>query len=101
MDYKRTIINGLPINHYVNDNGAIIEIVEVKPNTFEDGIYRCCTVDIDINVYNDDFSVKVPLTLKNVDTGITCFDWFGDYLEDVLDSVITSNEDKASVFEPL
>lgn len=64
MDYKRTVINGQSMYYYVNDNGAIIEIVEVKTNTFEEGLYRCCTVDIDINVYNDDFSVKVPFTLK-------------------------------------
>lgn len=80
--------------YYVNDNGAIIEIVEVKTNTFEEGLYRCCTVDIDINIYNDDFSVKVPFTLKNVDSGITCFDWYGDYLEDMYESVVGFNEDK-------
>ena len=94
MDYKRTVINGQSIYYYVNDNGAIIEIVEVKTNTFEEGLYSCCTVDIDINVYNDDFSVKVPFTLKNVDSGITCFDWYGDYFEDMYESVVGFNEDK-------
>jgi len=94
MDYKRTVINGQSINHYINDIGAFIEIVEVKPNTFEEGFHRCCTVDIDINVYNDDFSVKVPFTLKNVDSGITCFDLYGDYLECMYESVVGYNEDK-------
>ena len=43
---------------YTNSRGASVEIVEVRPNTFEDGFYYTtgCTVDIDVNIYNDDFS---------------------------------------------
>ena len=52
------VVDGKEIYYYINDNGAIIEIVDVRPNTFEDGFYfeTGCTVDSDVNVYNDDFS---------------------------------------------
>ena len=51
-------VDGKEIYYYINDNGAIIEIVDVRPNTFVDDYYpeTGCTVDIDINVYNNEFT---------------------------------------------
>ena len=48
MELKSAKINGKSVYCYVNDNGANIEVVKVKPNTFEEGLRKCCIVDIDI-----------------------------------------------------
>ena len=95
-------INGKEIYYYVNDNGAIIEIVDVRPNTFEDGFYyqTGCTVDIDINVYNGDFSKKKSLFLEDVDTGQSCWDWFDGYWEGVKECVLQWEDDKGNYDGP-
>ena len=91
QDAMETVVDGKELHFYVNRNGATIEIVDVRPNTFEDGFFydTGCTVDIDINIYNDDFSVKIPRTLKDVDTGISCGDdYFDGFIEGELDSIL-------------
>lgn len=95
-------VEGKEIYYYVNDNGAIIEIVDVRPNTFVDGFYyeTGCTVDIDINVYNDDFSVRVPFSLKDVDTKVSCWDWFDGFWEGVEESVLMWEDDEGNYDGP-
>ena len=95
-------VNGKEIYYYVNDNDAIIEIVNVRPNTFEDGFYyqTGCTVDIEINVYNDDFSEKKHLTLEDVDTGQSCWDWFDGYWEGVTECVLQWEDEKGNYDGP-
>ena len=92
------VVDGKEIYYYINDNGAIIEIVDVRPNTFEDGFYfeTGCTVDIDVNVYNDDFSKKVSLHLEDVDTKESCWDWFDGYWEGVTECVLQMVDDKGN-----
>ena len=91
-------VDGKEIYFYVNDNGAIIEIVDVRPNTFEDGFYfeTGCTVDIDINVYNDDFSIKKSFFLKDVDTKESCWDWFDGFWEGELEYILSCEDENGN-----
>ena len=88
---------------YTNSRGATVEIVEVRPNTFEDGFYYTigCTVDIDVNIYNDDFSVKIPRTLSDVDTGVSCGDdYFEGYIEGELDYILSWEDSEGNYDGP-
>ena len=95
-------VDGKEIYYYINDNGAIIEIVDVRPNTFVDDYYpeTGCTVDIDINVYNDDFTEKVSFTLKDVDTKEHCRDWFDDYWEEELEYILDCEDEDGNYDGP-
>ena len=102
QDAKKIVIKGKEIIFYVNDNGAIIEIKDVRPNTFEDGFYykTGCTVDVDINIYSDDFKVKIPRTLEDVDTGTSCWDWFDGYWECELEYILDCEDEDGNYDGP-
>ena len=98
-----TVVDGKKVYFYTNSRGATVEIVEVRPNTFEDGFYYTtgCTVDIDVNIYNDDFSVKIPRTLSDVDTGISCGDdYFEGYIEGELDYILSWEDSEGNYDGP-
>ena len=76
------IINGKEIHYFVNDKGAKIEVERIEPNTFSWCVVYC-TVDLYINIYNDDFTRKVSFRVDNFSTGIEGESWFeGDEYED-------------------
>ena len=76
------IIDGKEIHYFVNDKGAIIEVVKIEPNRFNWTV-AYCTIDLYINIYNDDFTRKVSFMVENFSTGIEGESWFeGDEYED-------------------
>ena len=71
------IIDGKEIHYFINDNGAIIEVEKIEPNTFS-WMVVYCTVDLYINIYNDDFTRKVSFLVENFSTGIEGESWYED-----------------------
>lgn len=76
QQYSKTI-DGKEIHYFVNDKGANIEVVKIEPNTFSWCVVYC-TVDLYINIYNDDFTRKVSFMVENLSTGIEGESWFED-----------------------
>lgn len=76
------IIDGKEIHYFVNEKGANIEIERIEPNTFS-WMVVYCTVDLYINIYNDDFTRKVSFIVENFSTGIEGESWYdSDEYED-------------------
>ena len=69
------IIDGKEIHYFVNEKGANIEVERIEPNTFS-WMVVYCTVDLYINIYNDDFTRKVSFMVENFSTGIEGESWF-------------------------
>lgn len=69
------IIDGKEIHYFVNEKGANIEVERIEPNTFS-WMVVYCTVDLYINIYNDDFTRKVSFVVENFSTGIEGESWF-------------------------
>ena len=59
------IVDGKEIHYFVNENGAIIEVESIEPNTFCWTVVYC-TVDLYINIYNDKCDV-IAITTINAD----------------------------------
>lgn len=76
------IIDGKEIHYFVNEKGANIEVEKIEPNTFN-WCVAYCTVDLYINIYNDDFTRKVSFMVENFSTGIEGESWYdSDEYED-------------------
>lgn len=75
------VIDGKKIRYFVNENGANIEIVKVEPNSFGDW-WAYSTIDVYINIYNDNFSRKASFYVEGFNTGVTGESWFDDEEED-------------------
>ena len=75
------IIDGKEIHYFVNEKGANIEVERIEPNTFNWWVVYC-TVDLYINIYNDDFTRKVSFLVENFSTGIEGGSWFEGEEED-------------------
>lgn len=76
------IIDGKEIHYFVNEKGANIEVERIEPNTFS-WMVVYCTVDLYINIYNDDFTRKVSFIVENFSTGIEGESWYdSDEYED-------------------
>ena len=76
QQYTKTV-DGKEIHYFVNDKGANIEVERIEPNTFS-WMVVYCTVDLYINIYNDDFTKKVSFRVDNFSTGIEGESWFED-----------------------
>ena len=74
QQYTKTI-DGKEIHYFVNEKGANIEVERIEPNTFS-WMVVYCTVDLYINIYNDDFTRKVSFMVENFSTGIEGESWF-------------------------
>ena len=83
------VIDGKKIRYFVNENGANIEIVKVEPNSFGDW-WAYSTIDVYINIYNDDFSRQASFYVEGFNTGVTGESWFDDE-EDDEDDVTEEN----------
>lgn len=70
------VVDSKEIKYFVNENGANIEVVKIETNSFS--WYGYCTIDLYVNIYNDDFSKKVSFHIDNFNTGITGESWFED-----------------------
>lgn len=81
MEQKSRIVDDREIRYFVNDNGANVELVKVEPNQFH-WWHLSCTIDLYINIYNDDFTKKVSFRVVNFNTGIEGGSWFEDEDED-------------------
>ena len=75
MNFKTIVAGGKEIQYFVNDNGANIELVKIEPNQFYWWNFYC-TIDLYINIYNDDFTKKVSFRVVNFSTGIEGGSWF-------------------------
>lgn len=77
LEMNTKVIDGKEIKYFINENGANIQIVKVEPNDFGDW-WAYSTIDVYINIYNDDFTRKASFYVENFNTGITGESWFGD-----------------------
>ena len=77
MNFKTIVAGGKEIQYFVNDNGANIELVKIEPNQFYWWNFYC-TIDLYINIYNDDFTKKVSFRVVNFSTGVEGGSWFED-----------------------
>ena len=76
------LIDGKEIHYFVNEKGANIEVEKIEPNTFN-WCVAYCTVDLYINIYNDDFTRKVSFMVENFSTRIEGESWYdSDEYED-------------------
>ena len=87
------IVDGKEIHYFVNENGAIIEVESIEPNTFCWTVVYC-TVDLYINIYNDDFTRKVSFMVENFSTGIEGDSWYEDEEEDDYEATEEDSWDK-------
>ena len=94
------IIDGNEIHYFVNDKGANIEVVKIEPNTFS-WMVVYCTVDLYINIYNDDFTRKVSFMVENFSTGIEGESWFEDEEEEDEDYEPTEEDSWAQTLDYL
>lgn len=81
MDFKTRIVDGREIKYFTNNKGANIELVNIEPNEFGDW-WAYSTIDVYINIYNEDFTKFVSFCVENFITGITGESWYEDEDDD-------------------
>ena len=84
MDFKTRIVDGREIKYFTNNKGANIELVKIEPNEFGDW-WAYSTIDVYINIYNEDFTKFVSFCVENFITGITGESWYEDEDDDEAD----------------
>jgi hypothetical protein len=94
------IVDGKEIHYFVNDKGANIEVEKIEPNTFS-WMVVYCTVDLYINIYNDDFTRKISFMVENFSTGIEGESWFEDEDEEDEDYEPTEEDSWAQTLDYL